>query len=76
MSLMPYGEAWRERRQMFTRYFHPGNTDLYKAMQVEFLRKMLPQLLKHPENFLSIIPQYVSQLLMDLNLYEYYCQRG
>ena len=57
MPLMPYGEAWRERRQMFTQYFHPGNADLYKASQVEFIRKMLPRLLKDPEGFLSITQQ-------------------
>ena len=51
---LPYGEAWRERRRMFTKYFHPGNTDLYEPTQREFVRKMLPQLLKDPENFLSI----------------------
>jgi hypothetical protein len=76
MSLLPYGEAWRESRRMFTQYFHPGNTEVYKAPQVEFLYKMLPRLLKDPENFLSITRQYVSQLAINLNLKEYYCQFG
>jgi len=62
ISVMPYGEVWRERRRVFMQYFHPGNTDLHKATQVEFLRKMLPRLLENPENFLSITRQYVSQL--------------
>ena len=57
MSAQPYGETWRERRRMFTQYFHPGNTEVYKATQVEFLYKMLLQLLKDPENFLSITRQ-------------------
>ena len=56
LAIMPYGEAWRERRQMFTQYFHPGNIE-YEATQMEFVRKMLPQLLKDPENFLSITRQ-------------------
>ena len=57
IAMMPYGEAWRERRRIFTQYFHPGNSDLYKATQMEFVRKMLPQLLKDPENFLCITRQ-------------------
>jgi len=76
MSLLPYGEAWRENRRLFTQYFHPGNTEVYRATQVEFLYKMLPRLLKDPDNFLSIIRQYVSQLAINLNLKEYYRQFG
>ena len=78
MSLLPYGEAWRESRRMFTQYFHPGNIEVYidKATQVEFLYKMLPRLLKDPENFLSITQQYVPQLAISLKLKEYYRQCG
>ena len=71
LALMPYGEAWKEGRRMFTQYFHPGNTEVYKATQMEFLYKMLPRLLNDPENFLSITRQYVSQLVINLNLKEY-----
>ena len=71
-SRMPYGEAWRERRRMFMQYFHPGKTALYAGTQTEFIRKMLPQLLKDPENFLSITRQYVFLLPGGLNLKEYY----
>ena len=71
LALTPYGEVWREGRRMFTRYFHPGNTEVYKTTQVEFLYKMLPRLLNDPENFLSITRQYVSQLVINLNLKEY-----
>jgi len=74
MSLLPYGEAWRERRRMFAQYFHPTNTEVYKATQVEFLYKMLPRLLKDPDNFLSITRQYVSKLAINLNLKEGYHQ--
>ena len=67
-SLMPYGEVWRERRRAFTQYFHPGNADLYRTTQEEFLRKLLPRLLKDPENFLFITRQYVSQLPVKFEL--------
>jgi len=76
MSLLPYGDAWRESRRMFTQYFHPANTEVYKATQVEFLYKMLPRLLKDPDNFLSIARQYVSQLAINLNLKDYCDQCG
>jgi len=75
LAIIPYGDAWRDRRQMFMQYFHPGNTD-HKATEMEFLRKMLPQLLKDPEGFLSITRQYVPQLPIDFNLKAYYCQYG
>ena len=61
---------------MFTQYFHPGNAGVYKTTQVEFLYKMLPRLLNDPENFLSITRQYVSQLVINLNLKEYNRQCG
>ena len=60
---------------MFTQYFHPGNVELYKATQVEFVQKMLLRLLKDPDSFLSITRQYVSQLsitLINSNLLQYY----
>ena len=57
IGFMPYGEAWKERRRMFTQYVHPGNTDPYEATQMEFVRKMLPQLLNDPNSFLSITRQ-------------------
>ncbi|KIM38015.1 hypothetical protein M413DRAFT_30429 [Hebeloma cylindrosporum] len=66
MSVMPYAEAWRDRRRTFTKYFHPGNPDVYKATQIEFLRKMLPQLLKEPENFLSITRHAVGGISLSL----------
>ncbi|KDR69223.1 hypothetical protein GALMADRAFT_925136 [Galerina marginata CBS 339.88] len=54
MSLMPYGEVWRESRRVFTQYFQGSNASLYQAPQMEFVRKMLPRLLDAPEDFLAI----------------------
>ena len=76
LPLMPYGDAWREGRRMFTQYFHPGNAGVYRTTQVEFLYKMLPRLLKDPDNFSSITREYVSQLVINLSLKEYNCQCG
>ena len=57
LSSMIYGEAWRERRRMFQKYFHSSNTQLYRPIQIEFIRKMLPRLLEVPDEFLSISRQ-------------------
>jgi cytochrome P450 len=54
MSAMVYGEPWRERRRIFQKYFHAANTQFYRPIQMEFVRKMLPRLLDAPAESLSI----------------------
>ena len=56
-SGMVYGGPWRERRRMFQKYFHASNTQVYRPIQIEFIRKMLPRLLEEPEDFLNISRQ-------------------
>ena len=45
MELQWYG-LWRERRRMFQKYFRASNTQVYRPIQIEFIRKMLPRLLQ------------------------------
>jgi cytochrome P450 len=57
LSIMVYGEPWRERRRMFQKYLHASNTQFYRPIQIEFIRKMLPRLLEKPEEILNISRQ-------------------
>jgi len=54
---MVYGGPWRERRRMFQKYLHASNIQVYRPIEIEFIRKMLPRLLEKPEEFLSISRQ-------------------
>ena len=50
---MPYGEAWRERRKLFTQYFHPNNANVYQPHELEYTRKIVRRLLDSPERFME-----------------------
>ncbi|KAH9478040.1 Cytochrome P450 monooxygenase 98 [Psilocybe cubensis] len=66
MSGMVYGEPWRERRKAFQQYFHVGNAHLYEPVQMQAVRKMLPRLLKEPEDFLSITRHALGSMALTL----------
>jgi len=57
-STMAYGDSWRERRRLFTKYFHPNNPSANIPQQLEFVHKMLVQLLDGPKDFMSITRRY------------------
>jgi len=57
-STMPYGDSWRERRRLFTKYFHPNNPSANIPQQTEFIHKMLVQLLDNPDDFMGITQRY------------------
>jgi len=54
-ALIPYGQAWRERRRMFAQYFHPANVEGYQENHIAFVRSMLPGLLDRPHEYLDVI---------------------
>ncbi|KAJ3573817.1 hypothetical protein NP233_g2189 [Leucocoprinus birnbaumii] len=53
-SSMPYGEAWRERRKLFQKHFHPTKPETHRPIETEYVRKLLPELLEHPEDFMAL----------------------
>jgi cytochrome P450 len=57
MSAMVYGDPWRERRRIFQKHFNSANTQFYRPIQMEFIRKMLPRFLDEPSECLSISRQ-------------------
>ena len=54
---MLYDDSWRERRRLFTKYFHPNNPS-NASQQLEFIHKMLVRLLDNPDDFLDINRRY------------------
>jgi len=59
IAALAYGTEWRERRRAFTKYFHPSVPSVYQPNQVEFVRRMLSRLLEDPDDFFSILKQWV-----------------
>jgi len=62
-ATMPYGDDWRERRRLFTKYFHPNNPSANVPQQLEFVHKMLVQLLDDPDDFMVITQRYACYIL-------------
>ncbi|KAJ3561943.1 hypothetical protein NP233_g9884 [Leucocoprinus birnbaumii] len=59
MVLMPYNEAWKERRRLFAKYFHPSDTSLHRVHETEQLHILLNLLMKEPADFLKHIRHVV-----------------
>lgn len=59
MVLMPYNDAWKERRRLFAKYFHPSDTSLHRNHETEQLHILLNLLMKEPDNFLKHIRHVV-----------------
>jgi hypothetical protein len=54
-SVFPYGDRWRSMRRTFTKHFQPSNTDLNQPKEIKYVRRMLGELVKKPEDFLPHI---------------------
>ncbi|KAF9558599.1 cytochrome P450 [Agrocybe pediades] len=63
---MEYGEPWRERRRLFTKYFSPTAAAKYGPIKMKFVREMLPCLLDTPEDFLEIVRHALGGLTISL----------
>ncbi|KAH9477593.1 Cytochrome P450 monooxygenase 98 [Psilocybe cubensis] len=63
MPFMPYGPAWKERRRLFLRHFHPSNDYLHKDHELKYSRRLLENLLAHPEGFMDHIRHCVGSTL-------------
>lgn len=50
LSVMPYGQLWRDHRRAFWQIFHPGATRQYRDAQRTVLHTFLRKLLVSPEN--------------------------
>ena len=52
-GFMAYGEAWKERRRLFQRYFHPSDVKIHQPRELEHTHILLRKLLESPEKFMD-----------------------
>lgn len=57
LSIMKYGDLWKQRRKLFQRHFHPLNTESHQPKAQDYIHKLLKQLHDSPENFADHIRQ-------------------
>ncbi|KAJ3555210.1 hypothetical protein NP233_g12259 [Leucocoprinus birnbaumii] len=66
-AIMPYGEAWKERRRTFVQHFPMSNPSIHQPKEIEFIHsRLLPQLLKSPEGFMGHIRHVIGGILISL----------
>ena len=58
-GVLPYGDAWRACRRMFTKYFNPSNPSINQPRETVYVRRFLDQLLQKPDDFLQHVRTYV-----------------
>ncbi|TFK37823.1 cytochrome P450 [Crucibulum laeve] len=67
MSNLPYGETWRERRRLFTKHFHPtAGTTVHQTRSMEFIRRILPNLMDTPEKFLDLTRHMIGGITLSI----------
>ncbi|KAJ3563625.1 hypothetical protein NP233_g8820 [Leucocoprinus birnbaumii] len=66
-AIMPYSEAWKERRRTFVQHFPMSNPSIHQPKEIEFIHsRLLPQLLKSPEGFMDHIRHVIGGILISL----------
>jgi hypothetical protein len=55
--MLPYGDVWRESRQIFTKHF--SNSHINQPRNILYVRRFLGQLLQKPSDFLQHARTYV-----------------
>ena len=58
-AVLPYGDAWRAGRRMFTKFFNPSDPSINELRDVIYTKRFLGQLLQEPSDFLQHIRTYV-----------------
>ena len=55
--MLPYGDAWRESRRIFTKHF--SDSSIIQPRDIVYVRRFLGQLLQKPNDFLQHARKYV-----------------
>ncbi|TFK34339.1 cytochrome P450 [Crucibulum laeve] len=63
---MPYSDAWKERRRMFQKNFHPSDDSIHKPREIEFIRQLLPRILDTPEDILPLTKHMMGGITLSL----------
>ncbi len=59
LPFMPYGLAWKQRRQLLQRRFNAMNNLTHKPFALKYGRELLIRLLDRPEVYMAHVRQYV-----------------
>jgi hypothetical protein len=57
--LLPYDEAWKAQRRIFTRAIPPGDTKRFHSKQITATHDLL-RVLAHSDNIMKDLHQYVN----------------
>ncbi|TFK36245.1 cytochrome P450 [Crucibulum laeve] len=63
---MGYGDAWKERRRLFTRHFHSSGTSVHRPRETLFVRRLLAQLLDGPSKGLELTREMIGGITLSL----------
>jgi len=59
-AIMPYGDEWNKRRRTFVQHFSVPNPNTYQLKWTQAIHmRLLPQLLKSPQQFMEHVRQSV-----------------
>ncbi|TFK20074.1 cytochrome P450 [Coprinopsis marcescibilis] len=65
-GFMPYADAWKERRRLFQKHFHPLDAASHQPIELDFTQKLLKQLLQTPDEFMSHIRHMVGAVTITI----------
>ncbi|KAJ3565869.1 hypothetical protein NP233_g7367 [Leucocoprinus birnbaumii] len=67
MSNMLYTPAWRERRKLLQKHFHPTKPEVFQPKFFSAIRdRLIPRLLEQPENWVSILRHVIGSTTLSL----------
>ncbi|KAF9001535.1 cytochrome P450 [Cyathus striatus] len=61
---MTNNALWRTHRQLFSKYFHPRNTEIHQPRETEHVHILLGKLLESPEKFMSHLRHTVGAIAL------------
>ncbi|TFK49673.1 cytochrome P450 [Heliocybe sulcata] len=70
LGLLPYGQAWRQRRREFHQQFRSEKAVQYRPIIMKKAHQFLEKLLNNPEDFSNHIRQYSASIVMSA-VYDY-----
>ncbi|KAI0068332.1 cytochrome P450 [Artomyces pyxidatus] len=75
-SSMPYGSAWRKRRALFQKYFHPRASPRYEPVQIKEAHTLLRNLADSPDKFSHHIRRSAAAVVMMVSYGHQVAQEG
>ncbi|KXN86824.1 O-methylsterigmatocystin oxidoreductase [Leucoagaricus sp. SymC.cos] len=68
MSNMLYTPAWRERRKLFQKHFHPSKPEVFQSRFLTSIReRLIPLLMEEPDNWVKIFRYVIGSTTISLS---------